>query len=310
MKIAALAGGVGGAKLAQGLAELLNPEELSIIVNTGDDFNHIGLHISPDVDTVCYTLAGIANPSTGWGIVGDSFQTFEALIHLGAPDWFKLGDVDLATHLERTRLLGQGETLSDITQHLCKMLKVSHPVLPMTDDSVSTWVETEEYGFLPFQEYFVKHRYTPKCKSFLFKGIDEADPGDQVLRSIKESDAVVICPSNPFVSIDPILSLKGVREIIDGKFVICVSPIIGGNAIKGPLAKMFIELGYQPSPQAVINHYQGLVACILIDPMDNGEISSISRSSIIIHATDILIPDKTGRVRLAKEILELISNYL
>jgi LPPG:FO 2-phospho-L-lactate transferase len=306
MKIAALAGGVGGAKLAQGLAEILNPADLSIIINTGDDFEHFGLYISPDVDTVCYTLAGIANPATGWGIAGDTFFTFEALNRFGAPDWFKLGDVDLATHLERTRLLDQGETLTNITHHMCRKLGVTHSVLPMTDDRVSTWVETEEFGILPFQEYFVKHRFVPKCKTFLFKGINEAEPGEQVLETLNGSDAVVICPSNPFVSIDPILALNGVREIIESKFVLCVSPIIGGKAIKGPLAKMFLEFGYQPSPQAVIDHYQGLVDCILIDPDDNGEISSEARSSIMIHETEILIPDVAGRVRLAKEILDLI----
>lgn len=310
MKISALAGGVGGAKLVHGLAEILNPDELSIIVNTGDDFEHFGLYISPDVDTVCYTLAGIANPSTGWGIAGDTFHTFEALTRLGAPNWFKLGDVDLATHLERTRFYRQGETLTNITQHLCRRLEVSHPVLPMTDDRVSTWVETEEHGFLPFQEYFVKHRFTPKCRSFLFKGIEDAAPGGQVLESLNESDAVVICPSNPFVSIDPILALNEVRETMDRKFVLCVSPIIGGNAIKGPLAKMFLEQGYQPSPQAVIDHYRGLIDCIFIDPADNGEILTETRSSIMIHGTDILIPDIAGRVRLAKEILDLIRNQL
>jgi LPPG:FO 2-phospho-L-lactate transferase len=310
MKIAALAGGVGGAKLAQGLAEILNPADLSIIVNTGDDFEHFGLYISPDVDTVCYTLAGIANPDTGWGIAADTFQTFTALTRFGAPNWFKLGDIDLATHLERTRLLDQGESLTNITHHMCRKLGVTHSVLPMTDERVSTWVDTEEFGILPFQEYFVKYRFEPKCKSFLFKGIDEAEPGEQVLETLIGSDAVVICPSNPFVSIDPILALKGVRETIKRKFVLCVSPIIGGNAIKGPLAKMFLEFGYQPSPQAVIDHYQGLVDCILIDPDDNGEISSEARSSIMIHETEILIPDIAGRVRLAKEILDLIRIQL
>ncbi|MBM3136706.1 MAG: 2-phospho-L-lactate transferase [Chloroflexi bacterium] len=310
MKITALAGGVGGAKLSYGLAKLLNPEELSIVVNTGDDFEHFGLYISPDVDTVCYTLAGIANPSTGWGIKGDTFHTIEALTRLGAPNWFQLGDVDLATHLERTRLLNQGTTLTKTTQQICKNLGVDHPVLPMTDDRVSTWVETKELGFLPFQEYFVKHRFDPKCKSFLFKGIDKAKPGIQVLESLDESDAVVICPSNPFVSIDPILSLKGIREIIEHKFVVCVSPIIGGNAVKGPLAKMFIELGHKPSPQVVIDHYQGLLDCIFLDPEDEKEILPETRSSIIIHATDILLPEEASRVRLAKEILDLIKNHL
>jgi len=310
MKIAALAGGVGGAKLAQGLAEILNSKELSIIVNTGDDFEHFGLYISPDVDTVSYTLAGIANPSTGWGILGDTFHTFDALTHLGAPDWFKLGDIDLATHLERTRLISQGMTLTDITQQICRNLGVDHPVLPMTDDRVSTWVETEEFGFLPFQEYFVKHRFAPKCKSFQFKGIENAEPGDQVLRSLNESDAIVICPSNPFVSIDPILALKGVRKIIEQKFVLCVSPIIGGNAVKGPLAKMFLELGNEPSPKKIIEHYQGLVNCIALDPADEIETVSEVGSSIIIHATDIFLPDRANRVRLAKEILNLLINRI
>ncbi len=310
MKITALAGGVGGAKLADGLAQILGPEELSIIVNTGDDFKHLGLSISPDLDTVCYTLAGIANPTTGWGIANDTFNTYNALTQLEAPDWFRLGDIDLATHLERTHLTSHGETLTKITGHICRKLGVRHAVLPMTDDHVATWVETEELGELPFQEYFVKHHFNLKCKQIIFKGIEQAKLTDAVLETISQADAVVICPSNPFVSIDPILNLNGLRELIDGKFVLCVSPIIGGNAVKGPLAKMFRDFGYEPSPGAVINHYKGLVDCIVLDKSDAESLEDETLSSIIMHATDILIPDKTGRIRLAKEVVELIKNNL
>lgn len=309
MKITALAGGVGGAKLARGLAEILTPEELTIIVNTGDDFEHLGLKISPDLDSVIYLLAGIANPVTGWGIADDTFTTFDSLRRMGAPDWFRLGDIDLATHLTRTYLYKRGDSLTKITRNICDALSVKHMVLPMTDDPVATWIETEESGDIPFQEYFVKKRCEPKIKSVRFAGIETAKPGERVLDSIEQSDAVIICPSNPFVSIDPILSLSEVRESVNRKLTVCVSPIIGGKAVKGPLAKMFLEMGSQPSPQSVIDHYGGLVDCLIVDSSDiSGEMLN-NGSSIIFHAADILIPDKSNQIRLALDIIKLVEKY-
>ena len=309
MKITALAGGVGGAKLARGLAEILTSEELTIIVNTGDDFEHLGLKISPDLDSVIYLLAGIANPVTGWGIADDTFTTYDSLRRMGAPDWFRLGDIDLATHLTRTYLYKRGDSLTKITRNICDALSVKHMVLPMTDDPVATWIETEESGDIPFQEYFVKKRCEPKIKSVRFAGIETAKPGERVLDSIEQSDAVIICPSNPFVSIDPILSLSEVRESVNRKLTVCVSPIIGGKAVKGPLAKMFLEMGSQPSPQSVIDHYGGLVDCLIVDSSDiSGEMLN-NGSSIIFHAADILIPDKSNQIRLALDIIKLVEKY-
>ena len=206
MNILALAGGVGGAKLAHGLARILPPEDLTIIVNTGDDFEHLGLYISPDLDTVCYTLAGLANPDTGWGRVDETWNAMADLKRLGAPDWFNLGDRDLATHLERTRRMKAGQTLSQVTREFCKAWGVRHTVLPMSDQPVRTIVETDE-GDLPFQEYFVHRHCEPRVKSFRFDGLSTASPAPGVREAIQSADAIILCPSNPWVSIDPILSV-------------------------------------------------------------------------------------------------------
>ncbi|MBE3117592.1 MAG: 2-phospho-L-lactate transferase, partial [Candidatus Atribacteria bacterium] len=207
MKIVALAGGVGGAKLADGLAQLLPPENLTIVVNTGDDFEHLGLYISPDLDTVCYTLAGLVNPETGWGRREETFHVLENLQKLGGPDWFHLGDRDLATHIERTRRLREGQPLSQITRDFCHAWGVRQPVLPMSDQPVRTMLDTTEDGELAFQEYFVHRKCEPKVKGFRFAGIEMARPAPGVLEMIEQADAVVVCPSNPWVSIDPILAV-------------------------------------------------------------------------------------------------------
>jgi len=310
MRITALAGGVGGAKLVQGLAEILSPDELTIVVNTGDDFEHLGLYICPDLDTVCYTLAGIANPITGWGIRNDTYSTFNALASLGGPAWFKLGDLDLATHLMRTHMISQGTRLTEITAQICSKIGVRHPVLPMSDNRVSTQVDTENMGLLPFQHYFVKNQWKPKVKGFIFKGIEIARPTQEVKQAILTSDAIIFCPSNPFVSIDPILALRGLRNLVDEKFVLCVSPIIKGRAVKGPLAKIFKELGYEPSAKAVIEHYAGIVDCMIIEPDDLNVFKSSDYSSIIIHGADILIKDKSSRIHLARKIIEIIKKEI
>ncbi|MGB9640324.1 MAG: 2-phospho-L-lactate transferase [Anaerolineales bacterium] len=306
MKVVALAGGVGGAKFADGLAHCLSPEELTIIVNTGDDFEHFGLHISPDLDTVCYTLAGIANPQSGWGRMDESWITFAELKAMGAPDWFQLGDRDLATHLERTRRLGEGETLSQITAHFCRVWGVKHPILPMSDDSIRTWVLTEE-GELPFQEYFVRYHFQPAVRDFQFRGVDSARPAPGVLAALSQADILLFCPSNPFVSIDPILAVDGVRQACLQKRVIAISPIVGGKAIKGPAAKMFVELGIPPSPLAVAQHYAGLINGLVLDNLDADYAIEIQQLGIGTLVTNTLMNIPAERYNLAHTILKAIE---
>jgi LPPG:FO 2-phospho-L-lactate transferase len=303
MKFVALAGGVGGAKLADGLYRVLPTRDLAVIVNTGDDFEHLGLQISPDLDTVCYTLANLANPDAGWGRSGETWKVLENVTQLGGPGWFKLGDADLGTHLERTRRLKVGELLSSITESFCKSWGITIPVIPMTDDFVQTRVITHELGELSFQEYFVKYQYNPTVASFRFEGIEAAKPGPGVIEAIQEADWVIFCPSNPWVSIDPILAIHGLRENLLGKNVIAVSPIIGGKAIKGPAAKMYAELNIKPSATAVANHYKDLLTCFVIDNVDTYEANQINDWGIISLTTNTLMLKVADRVRLAEEIL-------
>ena len=255
MKVVALAGGVGGAKLAHGLARVLPTDDLTIVVNTGDDFSHLGLQICPDLDTVCYTLAGLASPVTGWGRIDESYKVLENLERLQGPAWFRLGDQDLATHLERTRQLALGEPLSAITRNFCAAWGVPQIVLPMTDDPVATWVDTQEAGWLPFQEYFVHQQCQPRVTRFRFQGAETAKPAPGVINAIRAADWVIFCPSNPWVSIAPILAIELIRECLVGKRAAAVSPIVGGQAIKGPAAKMYQELGIEPSALAVARQY-------------------------------------------------------
>jgi LPPG:FO 2-phospho-L-lactate transferase len=303
LKVLALAGGVGGAKLADGLYRALSPGSLTVVVNTADDFEHLGLYISPDVDTVCYTLAGLANPETGWGRADETWHALENLKALGGPAWFNLGDRDLGTHLERTRRLKRGDSLSAITADFCSIWGVQAVVLPMSDDPVATIVETAE-GDLPFQEYFVARRCEPEVSGFRFAGIGSARPAAAVLPAIAEADLVVICPSNPWVSVDPILALPGLREALGAKPVIAVSPIIGGQAVKGPAAKMYRELGIEPSALAVAQHYEGLLTGFVFDRVDKNQAESIRALGIIELMTDTLMKSPDDRRRLAQEILE------
>ena len=315
MKIVALAGGVGGAKLAHGLAQILNPEELTIIVNTGDDFEHYGLYICPDLDTVCYTLAGIANPETGWGRADESWNAIENLSKLGGLDWFKLGDKDLGTHLERTRRLNEGYSLSQITKDFCEAWGIQHTILPMSDQPVRTCVETEE-GELAFQEYFVHRRCEPRVKGFWFDGVDKAEPARGAREAILAADAIVLCPSNPWVSIDPILKILPItpsavsepeRGWGEGKKVVAVSPIVGGQAIKGPAAKMYKELDIEPSAFAVAHHYRGLVTDFVFDQIDEQLNESIKGLSMQTHVTNTLMKSHDERKRLAEELLLFIG---
>ena len=304
MKIVALAGGVGGAKLVDGLAQLLIPGDLTIIVNTADDFEHLGLYICPDVDTVCYTLAGLANPETGWGRLGETFQALENIRNIGGPDWFHIGDKDLATHIERTRRLQAGQLLSQVTRDFCQSWGVRHTVLPMSDQLVRTMVTTEEFGELAFQEYFVHLNCKPKVNGFRFEGADTARPAPGVLEAMQNADAIVFSPSNPWVSIDPILAIKGLRPAIALKTVVAVSPIIGGQTIKGPAAKMFTELGIQPSAVAVARHYGNLLSGYVLDIIDADLASEITIPSKI---TQTLMKNRDDRRQLAQDVLNFIQ---
>lgn len=304
MKVVALAGGVGGAKLADGLAQVLPPEDLTIIVNTGDDFEHWGLYVSPDLDTVCYTLAGLANPETGWGRVNESWNAFENVTRLGGADWFRIGDKDLGTHLERTHRLHGGDKLSEITRDFCGAWGVEHTILPMSDDPISTMVHTD-IGVLPFQEYFVHQRCQPKVKGFLFAGVERSDPAEGVMEAVQEADLVVICPSNPWVSIDPILAVPTLRSSVSSRIVVAVSPIIGGKALKGPVAKMYLELGIQPSAYAVAQHYQGLLTGMVFDCADDDLSDSIHALGMMPCVTNTVMKTRSDRQQLAEDILVL-----
>ncbi|GAB4470068.1 MAG: 2-phospho-L-lactate transferase [Anaerolineales bacterium] len=309
MKVVALAGGVGGAKLADGLARALSAQELTIIVNTGDDFIHFGLKVCPDLDTVCYTLAGLANPEQGWGRAGETWNTLRALEALGAPSWFQLGDQDLATHLERTRRIAEGETLSEVTYFFCQRWDIAPRVLPMSDDTVQTVVETDR-GDLPFQEYFVLHHFEPSVRGFRFEGATQAKAAPGVLEAIASCDIVIFCPSNPWVSIDPILAIPGIRQSLLRARVLAVSPIVGGKALKGPAAKMFTEIGIPPSAQAVALHYGSLLKGFVFDHLDAAEEPEIRSLGLRTLITDTVMKSPADRQRLAEEILTFAQQEL
>lgn len=302
-KVVALAGGVGGAKLVDGLAYCLPADRLTVIVNIGDDFEHLGLRICPDLDTVCYTLAGMANPATGWGLANESFNALEHLTALGGPDWFRVGDRDLGTHLERTRRLHAGEPLSQITRDFCKVWGIDISVLPASDDRVPTLVYTIE-GDMPFQEYFVHHKCRPVVKGFRFTDQERAHPSPGALQALREADIIVFCPSNPWVSLDPILAVPGIREAVRARPVVAVSPIIAGQTVKGPAAKMFSELGITPSAYAVAQHYHDLLAGFVMDRADNTQKESIRELGIYPYLTDTIMHSPEDRRRLAKEVIE------
>jgi LPPG:FO 2-phospho-L-lactate transferase len=304
IKIVALAGGVGGAKLVHGLAQILPPEDLTVIVNTGDDFEHYGMYICPDLDTVCYTLAGLANSDTGWGRLNETWQAIENAKRLGGPDWFNLGDRDLGTHLERTRRLKEGQTLSQLTLDFCTAWGIKQTVLPMSDLPVRTIVETDE-GEMAFQEYFVHRRCEPQVKGFRFEGLDQAEAAPGALEAIEAADALVICPSNPWVSIDPILSVLKLRSTFHRPpSIVAISPIIGGQTVKGPAAKMYAELGIQPSALAVAEHYRGLLNGFVIDQIDAKLVNMIEIPTL---TTDTLMNHLTKRAQLAADVLHFIG---
>ena len=305
MKIVALAGGVGGAKFVHGLSQILPPEDLTVIVNTGDDFNHYELYICPDLDTVCYTLAGLANPETGWGRANETWHVIENASRLGGPAWFRLGDQDLGTHLERTRRLKEGATLSQITRDFCRAWGIEQTILPMSDQPVRTIVETEE-GDLAFQEYFVQRRCEPRVTGFRFEGAQIAEPAPGTRESIQSADAIIICPSNPWVSIDPILRvIKNVK-----KPVLAISPIIGGQTVKGPAAKMYRELGIEPSALAVARHYCDQATGFVLDQVDHELESEIRNLGMSTLVTNTLMKSHDDRKRLAADVLNFMETEL
>ena len=304
MKIVALAGGVGGAKLADGLAQLSSGADLTVIVNTGDDFEHLGLKICPDLDTVFYTLAGIANPVTGWGRAEESWRALETVELLGGPTWFRLGDLDLGLHLERSRRLRIGETLSQITSDFSQVLGIGAQILPMSDDVVPTRVYTNE-GEMPFQEYFVHRQCHPAVSGFRFESVEDAQPAPGVLEALNRADLVIFCPSNPWVSLDPILAVPGIRDVVSSKGrIVAVSPIIGGKAVKGPAAKMYTELGIQPSALSVARHYADLLSGFIMDKIDAELHESIIDLGIETCLTNTLMTTQEDRYRLAEEVVE------
>jgi LPPG:FO 2-phospho-L-lactate transferase len=303
VRVLALSGGIGGAKLALGLYRILPPDSLMVVCNTGDDFEHLGLSISPDLDTVMYTLAGIANPETGWGRGGETWTFMAALEQLGGETWFRLGDADLATHVERTRRLNAGDTLSKVADDFRRRLGVRARIIPMCDAPVRTMVLTED-GVLPFQRYFVERRCAPKVSGFEFQGAGAARPARALLEALEGDglEAVVICPSNPFISIDPILAVPGMRAAIAGcrAPVVAISPIIGGRAVKGPTAKMMAELGMPTSAGAVAQHYDGLLDGFVLDQADGAETTAIDRPCL---ATRTLMASEDDKRALAAEVL-------
>jgi LPPG:FO 2-phospho-L-lactate transferase len=307
--ILALAGGVGGARLALALAEALPPEDLVVAVNTGDDFEHLGLHVSPDLDTVMYTLAGINDAAQGWGIRGETWAFMEAIGRLGGDTWFKLGDRDMATHVERTRRLRAGRSLSDVTEALCRALSIRHRVVPMSDDPVPTVVHTAD-GALAFQDYFVRRRAEPIVRRIEYRGAERASmsPGLRVALDSAALEAIVVCPSNPYLSVGPLLAVPGVRAALERRCVpaIAVSPIVGGQAIKGPAAKIMGELGEVPSCAAIARWYRGIVDVLAIDASDAAEAPAVRDVGVQPLVTPTVMRDATSRAALAAALLRAV----
>ena len=308
--ILAIAGGVGGAKLVLGLTRVLPPNALTIVVNTGDDETFHGLHVSPDLDTVMYTLAGLSDQEQGWGLAGESFRTLDALGRLGADTWFRLGDIDLATHIRRTDMLRQGRTLSEATREMCASLGLAHAIVPMSDEPVRTIALTDE-GELAFQDYFVRRRCEPAISGLRFEGAADASPSPGFRQALDECEAIVICPSNPLVSVGPVLAVPGVFDAIE-RFTgprVAVSPIVGGEALRGPAAKMLAELGEQVSCVGVAHRYLGLVDVLVIDRADAQHVDEITHLGMRPYVTDTIMRTDEDKTRLALEMVRLIEEW-
>jgi len=313
VRVLAVSGGAGGAKLALGLARALNPAELAVLVNTGDDFTHLGLRICPDLDTVLYTLAGVVNTTQGWGRANESFGFMDELRRQGGPDWFLLGDRDLVLHVERTRRLAAGETLTQIMADLATRFGVATRLLPMTDAPVATLLDTSA-GQLEFQHYFVRLRTIPAVQRLHYAGAAQARPSDDLLTLLRSRslEAIILCPSNPYLSIDPILAVPGIRAALRAADVpiVAVSPLVGGRAVKGPTAKIMQELGIETSALAIARHYAGLIDGLLVDEADasaelKGPMSDeFSKLGIVVGTARTLMRTLEDRQRLAESALD------
>jgi len=304
--IVALAGGVGGAKMAEGLMRALPPGELTVIVNTADDFSLYGLRISPDIDTVLYTLGGIANPATGWGVAGDTRNVLDAMPRLGEEPWFILGDQDLATHILRTERLDRGETLSEITAEFARNLGIPAQILPVTNDPIATLVETPA-GTLTFQDYFVRRQQKDDVTGIRFDGINSTKPAPGVMDAIKNADAIILCPSNPIVSIGPILNVPGIRDALlhTSAVRVAISPIIGGKALKGPADKMLKTLGHESSALGVARIYLEILDAFIFDEQDARLMPEISHLWPRSYTRQTIMGDRDDRTRFAREVLEI-----
>ena len=305
-QIIALSGGIGGAKLVLGLSKVLPAQELLVVTNTGDDFDHFGLRICPDTDTVLYTLSGLSDPVKGWGRVDETWTFMQAVQDLGGQSWFNLGDGDLALHVLRTERLNSGMSLTEVTAELATAMGIDVPIVPMSDQSVGTVVHTPE-GQLAFQHYFVRDRCVPQVTGFEFSGIDSATPNPILLEALdNDPGAIVIAPSNPFVSVDPILELPGLRARLKTSDapIIAVSPIVGGQAIKGPAAKMMSELGKDVSALGVARHYQGLIDGLVIDEQDRELQTEIEDLGMAVTVAPTIMHDLATRIALAQVTLE------
>jgi LPPG:FO 2-phospho-L-lactate transferase len=308
MNITALAGGVGASKFLLGLAAVMPPERITIIANTGDDIELFGLHISPDIDTITYTLAGVINEQTGWGLARDSFECLNWLARYNEAHWFNLGDRDLATHIHRTHQLREGRTLAEATDHIRRSLGVRSLILPATDEYVPTLVVTDE-GEMHFQEYFVRRRCEPRVREIRFRGIESARPAPGVTLAILEADAVIICPSNPFISIGPILAVPGIREALKETRakVIAITPIIGGRALKGPAADMLGDLGHECSARGVATVYKDFIDLFVLDEVDRAIKPSIEELGIGVVVTNTVMSTLEDKQRLAGQVLEIVA---
>jgi LPPG:FO 2-phospho-L-lactate transferase len=308
LNVVVLVGGVGGAKLTYGLAQVLPPAELSIIVNTGDDFWLYGLRICPDLDTITYTLGGLVDKTNGWGIGGDTRHMLEALKRFGEEPWFGLGDQDVATHLLRTASLHEGESLTEITGRLTKKLGIPQRILPMTDATVATIVDTEEHGEIDFQTYFVRYRWQPIVKSLRLAGIESATISQPVREALEKADVILIGPSNPWLSIDPILAVPGMRALITSRPIprVAVSPIVGGRALKGPADKLMGELGYEPSAETVVGYYGDLINGFVYDQTDAGLEILLSHTL----SCETIMKSDEDKIILAENVIDWIKSWM
>jgi LPPG:FO 2-phospho-L-lactate transferase len=305
MRITALAGGVGASKLLEGLSRAMAPQDLSIIVNTGDDIELFGLYIAPDLDIVTYTLAGLVNPATGWGIAADSFNCLELLLrYTGGERWFNLGDSDLATHIFRTQKLRQGHNLSQIADEIRTALGIKSRIIPMTDTHTPTTIISDE-GELHFQEYLVKRRAQPRVRAIRFENIESAQPATGVTGAILEAEAIIICPSNPLISIGPILAVPGMLDLLkDTKATrVAVSPVVGGTSLKGPTDRMLTDLGMESSAKQVATIYANFLDIFIIDRRDEDAKDEIEKLGIKVIVTDTVMTDSDSKLALAQDVL-------